>query len=161
MNIILEGPDNTGKSTLALAISKATGLTIKDKEGRPPTQILLYEKFRKYEALDGWIIDRHPIISQAIYGLVRKDPEIPEEFMNNFFNRADLIIYCRALRTDPLSDHEASDTDDEAHLQMIENQYGRILGIYDNWAINCAQIIYTQYAQTDSVVAMVKGVISL
>jgi hypothetical protein len=158
MNIILEGPDNAGKSTLAAAISAATGWPIKDKEGRPPTQLLLFEKFRKYEALDGMIIDRHPIVSQSIYGLMRKDKEVPEEFLENFFDRGDLIIYCRCVQIG-LHGHTASDTDTTEHLEMIEADQQRILGTYDNWAAMCADIVYKTWVDLPMVVAMVKAVL--
>ena len=159
MNIILEGPDNGGKSTLALALRDATGMPIKDKEGRPKTWHLLLEKLRKYEAVDGMIIDRHPIITQSVYGFLRNDPEIPDEFMDTFFKRQDLIIYCRALRTDPLDTHEPSPTDDEAHLKMVEEQYGTVLRVYDSWAVQSANITYRQYDQTPMIIAMVKGIL--
>lgn len=158
MNIILEGPDNCGKSTLALAIHKATGLPIKSKEGRPKTWPAMIEKIRKYETIDGHIIDRHPIVSQSVYGLLRNDPEIPEDLMDNFFNRRDLIIYCRCLRT--LDDHEASPTDTPEHLAMIQEQYQDVVDTYDNWAAICANIIYSDYGQLDTVVAMVKAVLA-
>ena len=156
MNIILEGPDHTGKSTLAKAISEATGWPIKDKEGRPATQLLLFEKFRKYEAIEGMIIDRHPIISQSVYGIIRGDKQIPREFSNNFFNRQDdIVIYCRCERD--LVDHEPSDTDTPEHLKMIEEQRDRVFSIYDNWATLCAHILYNRYEDLELTVAMVEG----
>lgn len=158
MNVILEGPDNCGKSTLALAIHEATGLPIKEKEGRPNTWPAMLEKIRKYETIDGHIIDRHPIISQSVYGLLRNDPEIPDELLDRFFDRRDLIIYCRCLRS--LDDHEASPTDTPEHLTMIDARAQEVLDTYDNWAAICANIIYSQYAQTEMVVAMVKAVLA-
>ncbi len=158
MNIILEGPDNCGKSTLAQAISLATGWPIKEKEGRPKTWLAMLEKFRKYEAIDNHIIDRHPIVSQSVYGILRGDPEIPTDVLDHFFSRNDLIIYCRCLRS--LEDHEASPTDTAAHLEMIDKQANEILQIYDNWGAMCADIVYTQYAKLPRVVAMVKAVLA-
>ncbi len=159
MNIILEGPDNAGKSTLAKAISEATGWPIKNKEGRPPTQLLLFEKFRKYEALENKIIDRHPIVSQSIYGFIRSDEDIPQEFLDNFFNRGDLIIYCRCVDIG-LKGHEASDTDTPEHLAMIEEDQKRILNTYDNWAAMCADIVYKNWKDLPMVVAMVQGALN-
>lgn len=158
MNIILEGPDNCGKSTLALAIHEATAWPIKSKEGRPKTWPAMIEKFRKYEMIEGHIIDRHPIVSQSVFGLLRGDREIPEEHLENFFSRSDLIIYCRCLRS--LDDHEPSPTDTPEHLRMIHVQRQDILNTYDNWAAICANIIYSQYAQLPMVVAMVKAVLA-
>jgi len=158
MNIILEGPDNCGKSTLALAIHNATGWPIKEKEGRPADWEGLLAKLRIYERIDGMIIDRHPILTQSVYGILRSDPDIPDEFMDRFIARNDLIIYCRALRS--LEDHKPSPTDNQFHLQMIERHHDKILAIYDNVGINFANIVYTMYEQTDLVVAMVKGALT-
>lgn len=155
MNIILEGPDNAGKSTLARALHIATAWPIKHKEGRPPTQIALFEKFRKYEAIENHIIDRHPIVSQGVYGILRGDEETPDEFTDNFFSRSDLNIYCRCIR--PLDDHKPSNTDTPEHLKMIAEKEQAIIDIYDNWATLCADIIYSRYEDLAMVVAMVKG----
>jgi len=160
MNIILEGPDNSGKSTLAKALSLATDLPIKTKEGRPATRLALFEKLRKYEAIDNHIVDRHPIISQMIYGLARGDDEIPEEFFENFFSRRDLIIYCRCIDRG-LEGHEPSDTDTPTHLSMIDSQYQTILGYYDNWAACSANIIYHKYADMMHVVRMAQAVLAM
>ena len=157
MNIILEGPDNCGKSTLANAISAATGWPIHPKEGRPENHFLLLEKLRRYEQLEGVIIDRHPIISGSVYRLMRGDPEFPDAYMDRFFAGQDLIIYCRCLRS--LEDHEPSPTDTPEHLHNIQVHQQRILDSYDNWAAIAANIIYTTYDQTPMIVAMVKGVL--
>lgn len=159
MNIILEGPDNAGKTTLALALSKETGIPLKEKEGKPSTWPDMLQKLQDYEKLDHMIIDRHPIISQSVYGMtVRDDPPIPESFLERFFQRDDLIIYCRCI-ADELTDHEASPTDTPEHLVAIEERYQEVLNCYDNWAAICANIIYTQYSQTDRIIAMVRAVL--
>ncbi len=159
MNIILEGPDNAGKSTLANAISIATGWEIYPKEGRPSNWFLMLEKIRNYEVLDHLIIDRHPIISQSIYGqIVRKDPPIPQQLVDNFRTRNDLIIYCRCIARG-LADHEASPTDTDQHLSAIQENYDEVLAAYDSWAIQHANIFYTDYKQLPRVAAMVRGVV--
>jgi hypothetical protein len=160
VNIILEGPDNAGKTTLANALAKEIGWPIKHKEGRPKTWILLLEKLRKYEAVDRMIVDRHPIISQSVYGLVaRNDPSIPTDFMDRFFERRDLIIYCRCISTQ-LEGHEPSDSDTPEHLKAIEENYQKILNVYDNWAAVACNIVYVDYDQMPGVIAMVKGYIN-
>lgn len=155
MNIILEGPDNCGKSTLARAIHEATGWPIKDKEGRPSTWEGMLDKIRKYQSVDGMIIDRHPIISQTIYGFLRSDPDIPIELMNEFYTHDDIIIYCRCHRG--LQDHEASPTDTPQHLRMIEENQEMVRRLYDSWGCQAADIRYSQYDKMERVVAMVKG----
>lgn len=158
MNIILEGPDNAGKTTLAFELSEATGMTIHPKEGRPANRTELLMKLRKYEGLDGVIIDRHPIISQSVYGLIRGDAEIPEDFLDRFFAKDDLIIYCRCVHKG-LDGHEPSPTDTPEHLRSISEHQQKILDTYDNWAAICANIIYSRYEQLPRVVAMVQAVL--
>lgn len=159
MNIILEGPDAAGKSTLAQALRNATGMPIKASEGKPATWRLYLERLRKYEALDGMIIDRHPIYSQQVYGSLRDDPEIPDEHLDNLFNRPDdLFIYCRAINRG-LTCHEAKPTDPLGHLEFIDKNYGGILARYDRLAAHNADIIYHEYRQMSRIVDMVKGVL--
>lgn len=158
MNIILEGPDGAGKSTLAMALHKATRLPIKASEGKPATWRLYIERLRKYEALDRMIIDRHPIYSQQVYGKFRDDPEIPDEHLDNFFSRRDVFIYCRAINP-RLSCHVPKPTDPPGHLEFIDKNYESILAVYDRLASHCADVIYHEYRDLPMIVAMMKGVL--
>lgn len=160
MNIILEGPDGAGKSTLAKALAERIGWPIKVSEGKPATWHLTLERFRKYEALNRMIIDRHPIYSQQIYGPLRGDPEIPEEFIENFLDKGPktIFVYCRAINT-KLMCHEPKPTDTIGHLNFIEENYEEILDRYDRLAAHCAEFIYHEYRYLPVVVEAVAAAV--
>jgi hypothetical protein len=157
MNIVLEGPDNAGKSTLANAISEDIGWPIKPKEGKPDTFEKTVQKIKFYLSLDRLIIDRHPMITQLVYGQVlRDDPQPPIELFERFLYQRPIIIYCRCLKL-RLKGHEASPTDTDDHLHLLDAKYDQIVALYDELMIRYASIVYTDWNQLPRVVAMVKG----
>ena len=159
MNIVLEGPDNAGKTTLANAIAEEIGWPIKPKEGKPDTFEQTLQKIRFYLSLDRLIIDRHPMITQLIYGQVlRDDPQPSRDLMERFLYQRPIIIYCRCLKL-RLKGHEASPTDTKEHLRLLDDKYEKIVDLYDEIMIRFASIIYTDWDQLPRVVAMVKGAI--
>jgi hypothetical protein len=157
MNIVLDGPDNAGKSTLAAALSRATGYPIKDKEGRPPNHDALLQKIQFYLTLDGLIIDRHPVISQSVYGFLRHDQPIPYHLIERFHMQDNLIIYCRCVERG-LEGHEPSNTDTPDHLEMLQAKQVQILQMYDSLMNEVATIWYRRHEELPRIVAAVKGV---
>jgi predicted HAD superfamily Cof-like phosphohydrolase/adenylate kinase family enzyme len=149
MNIILEGHDNSGKSTLALFLAKRLRMTIHSSEGpeRYPGEMI--ERLTRYDALDNVIFDRHPCISEPIYSISRGNKcVLPTEVIMDFYSkRKNLFIYCDPLnrglgghlRKDPASGKDY-DTDD--HVNAIVSNYESILHKYRTWAIENAQMVY-------------------
>ena len=157
MNIVFEGPDNSGKSTLVAAVAEEIRWPIKSKEGKPASFGLTVEKIKYYLSLDHLIIDRHPVISQMIFGAtVRHDPPVPEALVERFLYQRPLIVYCRCLKLG-LRGHEASPTDTTEHLHALNTKYSEIVAAYDRWMAKHANIVYTDWDQTALVVAMIKG----
>ena len=60
MNIILEGPDSTGKSTLARIIAQHVPLSIQPGAGPPQSPEEIIARGKWYLTLDNKIFDRHP-----------------------------------------------------------------------------------------------------
>jgi thymidylate kinase len=160
MNVIIEGPDNSGKSTLARAISERINWPIWEKEGKPPTfedTVKKIERYLREIPQEGIIIDRHPIVSQMVYGsTVRKDPQVPRELMREFSAQRHLIIYARCIHLG-LQGHKASPTDTPEHLEQLREKYVKILTAYDFWALRCAHIIYNNWRQVPLIVRMCEG----
>ena len=72
MRTVIEGMDGTGKSTLASLLHDATGWHVV-RWGDPPTDVMRYfatvGEARQLAREHGHIIyDRHPLISDAVYG---------------------------------------------------------------------------------------------
>lgn len=141
MNIILEGPDASGKTTLANVIRKHhPDLFYKPTEGpeRYPGEILT--RCDRYEQLDNCLFDRHPVISQSIYGKHRPEmTKIPQEYKDRLYGRNDLIIYCAS---EPVGEHKTKGYDTKAHLKMIEDNDKEIRDDYKLWAVQHAHHMY-------------------
>lgn len=97
--IILEGMDNTGKSTLAKALSKEFGIAI-DTTGRIKTLQKCVE-FQMGCMVNSELIiyDRIRVISEGIYGAIIRGENIFGEnwglYLEMFLRTNPLVIYCR------------------------------------------------------------------
>lgn len=100
MNIIIEGPDGAGKSTLAKAF-ESLGWTLAPKactsEGGALGHSDLMRWLHASMSCDGYVIDRHPVLSGYVYDYVlgRETPlRWPADYLNAM-RRKSIIIYCR------------------------------------------------------------------
>lgn len=149
--IIVEGPDNSGKSTLIKWILKE--FPVRElKHGRhgPPrnafdikirTEIILNEAIRsRYK--NGVIVDRFSLIGESIYGPILRGKdlwtEIPQDKIRlegvlNTLNP--FIIYCRPDEETILdmSHHQVKDYDTEEHVLNITKNQKLIIKAYDNY----------------------------
>lgn len=149
--IVVEGPDNSGKSTLIKWIKDE--FPVKEiKHGRhgPPlsaleikarTEIILREaiKLRKERET---IVDRFSLIGESIYGPILRGKdlwtEIPQDKirLEEVFNTLNpFIIYCRPDNNTILdmSHHQIKDYDTEEHILNINKNQKLIIRAYDNY----------------------------
>lgn len=160
-NIVLEGPDAAGKSTLAKALHVATGWPIHPKEGKPDTFEATVKKCERYLKLDGYIIDRHPMVSQAIYGqVIRNDPLLPPALIKEFHSQFNLIIYCRCIEKG-MSVHVVRDGEHAAHVDRVRDRYSQLVQLYDQFGLVSSHLIYNHYGNTDLICDMVKGALHI
>lgn len=143
MNIVLEGPDASGKSTLAHSLSLAFNrLTINSGgpekyPGECNTRIL---EFLTHEDV---IFDRHPAISEPIYCQFRGTRGPDTEMVQRFYDSKPLIIYCvRDSKSTLESLHQVKDSDTKKHLENITRYDGEIVQAYGDWAMQHARLIY-------------------
>lgn len=145
MAIILEGPDNCGKSTLAKQLNEELGFIIVPSEGREkfPGEINARVKRYNEDYGDNVIFDRHPVVSQEMYRQVVKNSPIEESLIDDFYSQGHIFIYCRPNATDrKMQGHQAQDYDDPKYLRKIEERYGPLTRAYDLWALTNAHFIY-------------------
>lgn len=155
VNIVFEGPDHSGKSTFAKTAAEALGMPYQKSSGVPKTFEDVIDRARHYISLDGYVIDRHPCISQPIYGTLRNDPKFPQELIDEFHAQRPIIVYCCANRG--IKNHVPSPGDSLEHIAALNKNYEKICILYDLWASRRADIIYRQYSDLTRILNMLGG----
>lgn len=139
MNIVIEGPDATGKSTLARFLSRGLSRPIISSEGREKFPGEINERIRRWGLFDGVIFDRHPCVSQIIYSTFNGTSSPDPDLVFDFYETRPAIIYC--VSTAELR-HITKGHDTPDHLEMVETNSKAIKELYDQWALDYAQFIY-------------------
>jgi len=137
--IILEGPDSSGKTTLAHALSETLGIPVHHFGGPPESAAELRERIDfMFDNKDFLIYDRIPLISEQVFSILRR-----QNYMNVLTNsNADhvrlqelkpILIYCRP--SDELlmaCNHQVSEHDTEDHIKAVEAHKKALLERYDH-----------------------------
>lgn len=140
--IVIEGLDNSGKSTLARVIAQSSKFEIQESEGPPKYEGEIEERINRYLESPNKIYVRHPVISNPIYSQARGDSwQLDPALRQRFYDLRPLLIYCDP-GTRGLGDHQIKDHDTPEHLAVIEANYSKILFMYRNWAADHALINY-------------------
>jgi len=141
MIIILEGPDNAGKSTLAKKLSADLGIDVVHPGGPPKNIIEVIARCEEQSAVFSLstevdvIFDRVTCISDLIY---RGRPEYDRIF--EIFHRQlktaknVIVVYCRPSdeRLKNFDDHVQQAHEDAAVVQYAKDNVNRIIDEYDN-----------------------------
>ena len=167
MRVILEGPDNAGKTTLAKRLIEALGeqLTYFHPGGKPvdfdhetrcmSEQLHILQRFKRV------IMDRITPISQRVYNPDEVLDRIRASTMDEFLREDVLIIYCRPS-TDRLlrvQDLTWRDGETEEHRQKIINNQHIFVDRYDaimttvpcityDFDHSSAEVIFTKLVKT-------------
>lgn len=144
--IIVEGHDNSGKSTLAQEIASLFDIQLKESEGPPKSPTEINDRCARYAELakeQPILLVRHPVISNAIYAAFRDEGDvITQDTRDAFYSNPDvLIIYADAMDRG-LSDHKLEAHDTPEHMELVEKNYNSILSLYREWALKKAQVLY-------------------
>lgn len=153
--IIIEGMDNSGKSTLAQNLASYMGLIVQESEGPPLSADEINARVDRYEEMADRLFVRHPVISNAIYGQVREEGD-PITFGRrlSFYEQGHILIYCDA-GTRGLGAHVEKAHDTEKHLEDITNNYNKLLYLYRQWAAEHAHFVYRIGDDMDQLIATV------
>lgn len=99
MIIVVEGPDNAGKTTLALDIAKKMqGVFVKVERPRGGISLkALSELLDVATRYSGVVVtDRHACISEPIYGkIIRGGHDLDEREVLRCYDQINAIVYCR------------------------------------------------------------------
>lgn len=164
LRVIVEGCDNSGKSTLARRIANyfhPVHIPIIASEGKEKYENEVNERIARYnwedEERGGTVIyDRHPCVSQSIYSRFNGTTPVAEELLWKFYDSHPLLIYCRDRG---LVGHVEKGHDTPEHLQAIHQSHNSIAAAYKSWAHKRANIFYRVGDKADTVAAMIAGVI--
>lgn len=156
--IVVEGLDNAGKSTLIRALKVVLPTwRIQGSEGPPKHRGESDERVTRYLQLPPTTIyDRHPCVSQPIYGQMRthSDPISPG-LISQFYSSAPTFIYCdpggRGMKAHVFN----LEVDTEEHLNSVKKGYEALLVAYRRWAADHA---FISYRIGDSVSRVVKTI---
>lgn len=158
MQIILEGPDNSGKSTLAAHLVRALELPLQHSGGpsKYPGEVNT-RCFQFNQRSMTQLFDRHPAISQNIYveGLQNGGELVTEENVNEFYEGKPLIIYCKNVLG--VEGHRQSDHSSTSYFDQVSRNMDRICRLYDAWALEKAHMVYRIGDSMDDVVGWVFG----
>ena len=141
MIIILEGPDNAGKSSLAKRLSCDLHVEV-IHPGGPPKNIVeaiarCFEQERTFEIGTqlNIIFDRVTCISDMIYRGIPEYHNVFGLFQDQIRYRKNIVvIYCRPSieRLRNFDDHVTKDHEDESVVQHAKDNVERIIFEYDN-----------------------------
>jgi len=153
--LVIEGMDNSGKSTLAQAMADYTELVVQESEGPPRSDEEINERVDRYQEMEGRLFVRHPVISNAIYGLFRPEgnPITPGRTML-FYDARPTLIYCDAGDRG-YEGHELKDHDTERHQKLLNENQQNLLREYRLWAGEYAHFVYRIGDDMDRLIAMV------
>ncbi len=145
MNIVVEGPDNSGKSTLINFIAPRLGMRVERSIGPPVSSAEWRDRAAQCLAMDNVIFDRHPMISEPVYGVAcRRGMDFSREFPGmraGFYGRRNhFFFYCVGQGFDGHVPDHVRDT--PSHLIAVRDRYSMICKAYDCWAKQHANVIY-------------------
>lgn len=154
MAIIIEGHDNSGKSTLAVKLAQYMEFKIQESEGPPQSDEEINERVDRYDELEDTVFVRHPVISNSIYGQFRPEGDpITEGRRIIFYERPHILIYCDAQRG--YEGHQIKDHDSPDHLKLLELHQSELLKAYRIWAAQHAHFVYRIGDDMDQLVSTI------
>lgn len=157
MNVVIEGPDGGGKSTLAEYVARHLGKHLQQGSGPPKAPGEVERRLTTYLHMTDTVFDRHPAVSQVIYGQLRDETMSPEfaSLVLDFYHADNLIIYCRSVDA---GRHVVKEGEDPAHVEVLTRRYQDLVGLYDDWALRHAHLVYRIGESMDAIVDICRSV---
>lgn len=130
--LIFEGPDGAGKTFTALEISRAVNLPLYHAGGPPKSPGELIERIETMQKLEGYVLDRFPIISDSVYAHVIRDESIVPLEDISYEHIPFPVIYCRpSAKTILESKLVTKPHKNQEHLSEVKRNIRKIINRYD------------------------------
>lgn len=136
--IILEGPDSSGKTTLAHALSEIFNLPVHHFGGPPEDPAELRDRIEfMFDEHSDRIFDRIPLISEQVFSILRNWNGMnvltkANAYYVRLLEIRPILIYCRPPE-DKLVHcyHEIKEYDSEDHIKAVEANKKALMERYD------------------------------
>ena len=161
--IVVEGPDGAGKSTLIdnLRLSSDRHYVSMRRSGPPKTLDEIVHIIRWIERLTGptpLILDRHPFISEDIYGNVLRGKSLLngyssiEDYQQHFRTFVDRIIYCRPPTSIIMQKMHDNPQLRGVHdkIEEITQQYDHTMKLIRHWGVRVPEYNWIDEHEADS-----------
>lgn len=127
---------------MAKAIGQALGMRVQQGSGPPKRPGEIERRTREYLSMRGTVFDRHPAVSQPVYGQLRGETLSDQmaSLVLETHSGGHLMVYCRTV--DGLSRHVVKEGEDPSHIRALVDGYDRVVAAYDRWALRHAKLIY-------------------
>lgn len=161
MDIIIEGPDGSGKSTLIKQLVELTGFHVIPGQGpeKYPHEMnhraYQYNKlarFRQAYSAPPHIYDRHPCVSHPIYSLYTPVQKVEQIHVDEFYRLNNLYVYCQPR--DTTLSHERKEYDTDEHQRALELNQEAICGHYEAWGLKHAHVIHRWWEEDNKTVSL-------
>lgn len=159
--IVVEGPDGAGKSTLIdnLRLSSDRHYVSMRRSRPPKTLDEIVHIVRWIEKLTGptpLILDRHPFISESIYGGVLRGHSLlsnyysVEDYQQHFKSFVDRVIYCRPPTSVILQKMHANPQlkGVTEKIEEITARYDQIMRLVRHWGVQVSEYDWTDKEPT-------------
>lgn len=160
VSIVLEGPDNAGKSTLAKKLHEHFGIPIQHSGGPSKYPGEVNERAEIFNSRNTVMIyGRHPCVSQNIYveALSTGGEVIDYKHVERFYKNWPLLIYCRSKGN--LEGHEQSEHSSLEYFSQVEINYSKLCKLYDEWGLKKANFIYRIGDKYDTLISALEGIL--
>lgn len=154
--IFIEGPDNSGKTTLCEAI-KSLGIETSHRTKEGTSNRINFDANVQLTRTQV-VFDRSRVISEIVYGsVIRGKVNVNEGTIANFLNTKPLVIYCRPEDWRILSNKGRSQMEGvlSNHSEIIQ-QYDDVMASMKRYGVRVHEYDYAQPGSVDSALRVIQ-----